>query len=292
MSKSIGFEGVEGMDIILVDGSRTKQFEDVLPVIPAPRLVKIIGVQMDGVPCASLVFEIMDGVYRISWLYVQPNYRRQGIGTKLLDIVCGFIYRKTDKSLTISYKTESEYTKILDHMLLARGFELTRHSVLNYRVTRQEILQIPFWRSIPLGSKGKSTVCSIGELSLVRLKEMIAQNEKNRNYLVSRADYLSIDSTRSKVLMRDKEVKGLLLLESTEREGVMQMPVLYISQEYNDIKMLGVLIQEALLAAFQPPTSMQILEFRCINEESEKLARHLFPNSNPQREWVAYGVMR
>ena len=280
------------MDVFLVDGNRTKQFEDILPVIPAPRLVKIIGAQVDGEPCASLVFEVMDGVYRISWLYVHPDYRRQGIGTKLLDIVCDFIYHKTDKNLTITYKTGNEYTKILDHMLQAKGFELTRHSMLSYSVTKEELLQLPFCQSTLPANNGKSTICSIGELSIVQLKEMISKNEKNGNYLVSRADYLNIDSTRSKVLMQNKEVKGLVLLESTDREGVMQMPVLYMAHDYNDVKMQGALLREAVFTAIQPPTSMQILEFYCINEVSEKLAKHLFRNSNPKKEWVAYGVMR
>ena len=280
------------MDVFLVDGNRTKQFEDILPVIPAPRLVKIIGAQVDGEPCASLVFEVMDGVYRISWLYVHPDYRRQGIGTKLLDIVCDFIYHKTDKNLTITYKTGNEYTKILDHMLQAKGFELTRHSMLSYSVTKEELLQLPFCQSTLPANNGKSTICSIGDLSAVQLKEMISKNEKSGNYLVSRADYLNIDSTRSKVLMQNKEMKGLVLLESTDREGVMQMPVLYMAHDYNDVKMQGALLREAVFTAIQPPTSMQILEFYCINEASEKLAKHLFRNSNPKKEWVAYGVMR
>ena len=280
------------MDVFLVDGNRIKQFEDILPVIPAPRLVKIIGAQVDGEPCASLVFEVMDGVYRISWLYVHPDYRRQGIGTKLLDIVCDFIYHKTDKNLTITYKTGNEYTKILDHMLQAKGFELTRHSMLSYSVTKEELLQLPFCQSTLPANNGKSTICSIGDLSAVQLKEMISKNEKSGNYLVSRADYLNIDSTRSKVLMQNKEMKGLVLLESTDREGVMQMPVLYMAHDYNDVKMQGALLREAVFTAIQPPTSMQILEFYCINEASEKLAKHLFRNSNPKKEWVAYGVMR
>lgn len=280
------------MDVFLVDGNRTKQFEDILPVIPAPRLVKIIGAQVDGEPCASLVFEVMDGVYRISWLYVHPDYRRQGIGTKLLDIVCDFIYHKTDKNLTITYKTGNEYTKILDHMLQAKGFELTRHSMLSYSVTKEELLQLPFCQSTLPANNGKSTICSIGDLSAVQLKEMISKNEKSGNYLVSRADYLNIDSTRSKALMQNKEMKGLVLLESTDREGVMQMPVLYMAHDYNDVKMQGALLREAVFTAIQPPTSMQILEFYCINEASEKLAKHLFRNSNPKKEWVAYGVMR
>lgn len=280
------------MDVFLVDGNRTKQFEDILPVIPTPRLVKIIGAQVDGEPCASLVFEVMDGGYRISWLYVHPDYRRQGIGTKLLDIVCDFIYHKTDKNLTITYKTGNEYTKILDHMLQAKGFELTRHSMLSYSVTKEELLQLPFCQSTLSANNGKSTICSIGDLSAVQLKEMISKNEKSGNYLVSRADYLNIDSTRSKVLMQNKEMKGLVLLESTDREGVMQMPVLYMAHDYNDVKMQGALLREAVFTAIQPPTSMQILEFYCINEASEKLAKHLFRNSNPKKEWVAYGVMR
>lgn len=280
------------MDVFLVDGNRIKQFEDILPVIPAPRLVKIIGAQVDGEPCASLVFEVMDGVYRISWLYVHTDYRRQGIGTKLLDIVCDFIYHKTDKNLTITYKTGNEYTKILDHMLQDKGFELTRHSMLSYSVTKEELLQLPFCQSTLPANNGKSTICSIGDLSAVQLKEMISKNEKSGNYLVSRADYLNIDSTRSKVLMQNKEMKGLVLLESTDREGVMQMPVLYMAHDYNDVKMQGALLREAVFTAIQPPTSMQILEFYCINEASEKLAKHLFRNSNPKKEWVAYGVMR
>lgn len=292
MSKAIAIVGVKSMDIFLVDRNKTKQFEDILPVIPAPRLVKVIGAQIDGKPCASLVFEIMDGIFHISWIYVHPDYRRQGIGTQLLGVVCDFTHQKTDKNVTMTYKTGNEYTKVLDHMLQSKGFELTRHRVLSYSVTKEELLQLSFCRSSLSVKNGKSTICSIGELSVIQLKEMISQNEKSSNYLVSRADYLNIDSSRSKVLLQNKEVKGLVLLESTEREGVMQMSVLYIAPDCNDVKMLGALLQEAIFSAIQPPTSMQTLEFHCINEKSEKLAKYLFPDSNPRNEWVAYGIMR
>ena len=280
------------MDIFVLEGKKIREFDDLLPAIPAPRLVKVIGARVDGIPCASLVLEIMNGLYRISWLYVHPDYRRQGIGKKLLSVVCETIHKNTDKSIEITYKTGDKFTAIIDHMLLAKGFELSRHRLLTYKVSREELLQLPFCRNNPQKMKEKRTIYSLGELSPVQLKEMIAQNEKNKNYLVSRADYLNVDSSRSKVLLLNREMKGLVLLQNTEKEGIMKMPLLYLDRRYGDSKMWGMLFREAVMTAVKPPTSLQILEFHCINEASEKLAGHLFPNCKPQKEWVAYAVMR
>jgi ribosomal protein S18 acetylase RimI-like enzyme len=89
--------------------------------------VATIDDRIAGMVC---VHEIKDGIAPISNLYVLEQYRRQGIGTALLESVIAFVGPKTEIRLTVSR------ANMAGRIYRRLGFRLSAHVDLRLRPCR------------------------------------------------------------------------------------------------------------------------------------------------------------
>ena len=230
------------------------------------------GVICDGQPAALLLSTINEEAVWLDWIYVREQFRQKGVTYRLLN--CFF---RNMKRLTTENRvyTACEDTMIR-HCLGKAGFEFDEpesHHTL----------------SAPL-SKLYSVPDHKPDKAVQLLKGLDARSLKLLNNAIAASGAVGVElpvmplkfMRESLVYLEKNEIKAALLLK---KEGN-AIDVAYAYLAGNDGKPLIKLIsaeKKLLLNSYDENT---LISMTTLNAESEKLAKHLFPDAEKQSVWT------
>lgn len=86
----------------------------------------IVAKQMnDDVGC--LIFEVIDDIFQISYIYVMEEYRHQGIGTELINTAIEFIHEKSLIGMMITTEIPKENRLSFEKFLFKNDFQIPEY---------------------------------------------------------------------------------------------------------------------------------------------------------------------
>lgn len=249
----------------------------------------ILGCKIDGAVCAYAALERSEEEICVNDFFVKEDCRGKGIGTALLNEICNHVMEKTKKKLRINYKQEAAGGLRLEGMLVRRGFRISAREVMNYIVDLNMLEESELGRIENKPSEIQESVFSLQAMSAQQLKELVYRSEAEGNTVVSKANFLSANRKRSKMLLIEGKIKGIILLEDTEEVGVAEITLLYIEPKY--IKRGFFMMREAFCAVKEPGSGIEKIRFVCVNKSAKKLAKYLFPKAKGHGEWIAQATL-
>ena len=127
--------------IEFIDRAECKTFSSLLPKAELTRLISGgcfgIGTRFEDEAAGILLFEGAKGFFEITWVFVQEKFRRQGIGTSLVENLMDYAKRRKLKGLLAYYSVpeDGEARAFFQHC----GFEGRRRGNLSYRIPCRQL---------------------------------------------------------------------------------------------------------------------------------------------------------
>lgn len=208
-----------------------------LPMIPRELLhaqEMLFGAIDGGTGCGLAAYEIWKDRCVINWIWVAPPWRGEGIGSALLDAVCGDAFAKRPH-VQLCYRAALEDSELLDLMLLRRGFLVTADEVISCEVTGEELLNSPLMKHAKPQKNRGTRILPFSKVEPYALRECAVLNEEHGNYQASRADYAGADVQRSMVLLVDTKVRGCVLVHQDGEPGCLRLSMFYLDEEYSNV---------------------------------------------------------
>ncbi len=265
------------MQIKNLTGKELKQAATLVPDYILREATLVLGCETKENLAGVAVLMKRDDDWVVTWLYVEEEYRRRGYGNALLDGAVAAAKNTGAASLSMDLNGDSEGGRLAAAMLTKRFFRLHFERVARIRVTKEQFGKAVFFTDAKLAGDGKrlsSQVLSLRELKSAELAAFLEECEKRGNYLVSRADYRGADSRKSKALVYQGQIVGVLLLERTG-EKLYTIQLSYVEKKHQ-MEFVS-LIRAAGRSLQESESEWENLEFVCMDSSILQLAKHLFP---------------
>lgn len=261
------------MEIVKITQQNFHAFQEILPPQKQYQPVQLLGCVADKTAVGSAVVYITEDGCSLSWLWVAPEYQRQGIGGALLDKTCEIaaVSGIPGGKLTVTYPEDAPWGTVLEYMLWKRGFSVLVHTYPQYSLTRGQLLGAPFMAHTH--SEKISGIVPLSRLSKLQLRELTVENRRLENYSISHADFERADEARSMVLLRNGKVEGLLLVSTMEAEDILSLDLLYLSK--SAVHGALALVRQTALAALKHPAGLREVRFICTEGAGMRLCSSL-----------------
>ena len=241
---------------------------------------KIIGV---------LIMEKGEIDYTISVLWVEQQHRQKHIATALVDMAIKYAMKNDVEELSITYEAKEKNAYILDYMFSKKKFRMELEDIPRYVITKEILQQSAFFMEMKEKTKKNSSIIPLAKLSVYQLKEMQDRFSQNGIHMVNRINLLEIDGKRSKVLLVDDVVKGMVLLKKKAKPDEMELVLFFVLQSH---AALGIpLLLETSDILFDSSEIVKSVEFICINEKSEALTKKILGNVEPDYASMCHGIL-
>ena len=227
--------------------------------------------------------------YTISLLWVELKFRRKQIGNRLLSEAILFARKQKANTLTISYDAQGKCAYMLDSMLIKAGFMIETEKIPYFDMTREEMCQSSVFKKYSTLSKKSSSIVSLGMLSTKQLYDMKKRCEERENYILSRMDLMSLDAKKSKVLLVNDEVSGMVFLKRGAVWGSYELVFASI-EDTQPVRGMALMFEVSKML-FDEGTDIERLYFNCVNEKSFLMAKKLFPEQKPMWHSITHGVL-
>ena len=217
-----------------------------------------------------------DGDWVVTWLYVEPEYRKRGYGTALLQGAVTAAKNAGAVSLSMNLDGNSEDGRLTAAMLTRQFFRLHFEQTARVQVTREQLEKAVIFTDPRFAGDEKripSQICSLRDLKSTELLTFLEDCEKRGNYLVSRADYKRADGRKSKILVSQGQIVGVLLLERTQ-EKLFTLQLSYVEKKH---QMEFISLIRAAARSLREAEEWEKLEFVCMDSSILQLADHIFP---------------
>lgn len=261
------------MEVIRITQQNFRVFQNILPPQKQYQPVQLLGCVADNTAVGAAVVYLTEDGCSLSWLWVAPEYQRQGIGGALLDKACEIAADSNvpGGKLTVTYPEDAPWGTVLEYMLWKRGFSVLVHTYPQYCLTREQLLGAPFMGHTH--SEKNSGIVPLSQLSKLQLKEFMIENRQLENYAISHANFERADEARSMVLLRNGKVEGLLLVSTMEAEEILSLDLLYLSR--SALHGALALVRQTALAALEHPARLREVRFICTEEAGVRLCSSL-----------------
>lgn len=225
------------------------------------------GYVLGSVSCVLVAYQ-----YNIDWIYVHPKVRRQGIGIRLLDRIVRTIM-ETGEIFPITARFEfSEDDREMHTFFLSSNYMITNYSHERYYVTTDDIRG-----SSALHRAGNTETTSqlFFEKPEEEQKKILAMLSYEQTYDVE--DYDRWKEYCVPELCRCVYVKNNLvdlILTQKHADGNLELAYLYGKYPRGLFELLSSTVSE--MERLYPQAT---LTFEAMSDESEQLAKHLFPKA-------------
>ncbi|WP_024867109.1 GNAT family N-acetyltransferase [Butyrivibrio sp. FCS014] len=264
------------MDIYftLIDDSNRQYFRGVLPdsIEPVPGRMSIGAYDKEGYVLGAASYVLKGFEYEIDWLYVHPSARRQGIGMKLVEQVTrAVMFSEEIFPITARFEFSEEDDQMYTFFLSCKHM-ITTYSHERYYVTSSDIRQSS---ALHRQTGTELDVQMFFDRPVEEQKKILQMLSKDETYNVE--DYDRWKETCVPDLCRCIFVKNnlvdLIFMQKTP-DGNLELSYLYGKYP----KGLFYLLSETVsnMERHFPEAS---LTFDAMNENSELLAKHLFPKA-------------
>ncbi len=262
------------INFILINESNRANFKSVFPDVIelvgnriAVAAYNEEGYVLGAVSCCMVGFQ-----YNIDWIFVHPKIRRQGVGLKLLDRIVRAIM-DTGEIFPITARFEfTEDDSVMHTFFLSCNYMITNYSHERYYVTTDDIKS-----SSALHRAGNTETTSelFFDKPIEEQKKILAKLSYEETYDVE--DYDSWKETCVPELCRCVYVKNNLVdLIFMQRlpDGNLELAYLYGKYPRGLFELLSATVNE--MERLYPNAA---LTFEAMNNDSEQLAKHLFPKA-------------
>jgi len=236
-----------------------------------------------------VALESMKGYMCISWIWVEPDMRRKGIGTALLASACQFVKEQNYLALTIVYDPEKPQSDVLQYMLAKLGFHLLMYPFSNYHITRETLLASPLMRGFDIEKPFKPHTRALSELSGKELHRLLLLCEEKDVHFVSRADFSNADPQKTRLIIENGELHGIVLITKTDFPGEYELPIMFVSHSHSPMGAL--LLREAATELLRDPCGFSSVRFTCVSESSSRLADALLSNAEKSIKHTCEGIL-
>lgn len=264
------------MKVTVTKGEIQGELQELIPARFWFRQVMVIKCEEEDTLLGAAVMEEMKDGYQMSWLWVKKEYRRQGVGSKLLDAAIVLTKQQNTEQLFLIYDSNSASSAVISYMLAKRRFELQEDSTANIHISRQQLLEAPL-HSMQLREKKKGVrMIPLQYLTPKRMRSIIRGYEKRNAYMISRADYLNADRRYSMVLTIGEKLGGIALVRPSQEKDTYILDLLFLDKAAGTEGIR--LLKEVLEALLSPVAHLKYLEFACVEENTLPLAKKLLGN--------------
>ena len=276
------------MKIVLITEKNYSVFQNILPLHQKQSSTHLWGCIVDQVAVGTLAMTATEDGCNISWLWVAAEYRKQGIGSALLDEACRTAMEWKGQRLTITYPADAAWEAVLEYMLVVRGFWVLLHTYPKYQFTKTQLMDSYLMKTKEYSTT--SVVVPFSQVTHQQLMALIKDSKKQRNYLVSYANFHKADKERSIVLMHNGSIQGLLLVSTNERADRLNLDLLYLN--IMDFRAAICMMKQAVTIALKHPAGLEDIQFTCIEEAAEKICHKLLGKKEPIWVKMCHGTLQ
>jgi GNAT superfamily N-acetyltransferase len=264
----------------MLDSNSVAGFKQFIPadvldlVVQRPETYIMLGAaSKDDVPCGVIIVAPGVGGADLVHLYVAPEWRMKGVGSKLFDeLLMGLPSSMPEAKLHCLFAPDDERRErdpfVRD--LLRRGFDITESEGGVYRTTLSALAQIDFWRQetaadpeiVPLSKLPAGAANDFGK-RVTRTLELAERPYAERGLLPDISHALLIDG----------RVEAIVAV--TEDAGALILSWLYFENVH--IKHMPGLLRAAFGAATRVKSPDTELRFSAIGSASTQLGAKLCP---------------
>lgn len=262
------------IDHVLLTEENRGDFESVFPAVfrNEDNRISLGACSTEGEILGALSLVLVDYQYEIDWLYVIPERRREGIATGLLKEFQNFILSTGEV-----YPVNARFAVSPGEVSLHRFFLSLPGAEVGYSHDRYEVTAEDIRRSRKLHQEMSDVVemQSFFEKEVLWQKRVLRTLEEAYGYAVEDYESWKADCVPELCLymaMEKKLLCGIFVQRAGDRS--LELSWLYGKQKRGLFFILGEVVSKA--ERLFPEYS---LIFEAINEQSKRLADHLFPDA-------------
>lgn len=266
-----------GMEICRIRQQEWETVKDLIAVDFLRKGAVVFAAVDSGKVIGVLVMEEGEREYSVSVLWVHPEHRREHAATKLLDKAIGYACQKDAEELNVSYNPDLKEAYILDYMLCKKRFQVETEKLPRYYLTKESLLNSPLFMELKEKNKKNAGIVPFGRLTTYQLKEMQDRLLKNGIHMVNRINLLEVDGKRSRVLLIDDTVQGMVLFKRKPNPTELELLLFFV---YPSHAAAGIpLLLQASDVLLEERGQIKGVEFVCVNARSATLAKKILGNT-------------
>ncbi len=273
-----------GINYCLIDEENREAFAGVFPEnMPFIKTRVAIGaVNEEGFVVGSVAYVLTGYEYEIDWIYVEPDFRRQGVGSGLLDKIFDVMTGAGDIfPITARFEFSTENSDI-HSFFLSFDRMITSYSHERYYVNAADI---KVSEKLHKPSTDSTQVVGFFDRDVKEQKKILNMLSNEQTYLVD--DYDEWCKTcipeLCKCVFVNNNLVDMVILQKVS-EGNLELGYLYGKYPRGLFNLLSATVSE--MERLYPDAK---LSFEAMNPESELLAKHLFPKAKTVHVYEAEG---
>ncbi len=245
-------------------------FETIKKKIPVTVFLAAYGNMAAG----ALAGAMYNGLFEIESIFVAPEFRRKGIGTALIDRLRQSLLMK-DIMIRAEYTLENEEKKPLSSFFRSNGFSRERVKIPCYYLST--IGDLSAEQDERVRNKYEGSIIPFKEAGDSVLKTASAYS-KNEGFPLPAGGLLSerVDKDLSFIALSNGRVMAYIAVEK-DNGGLILIPALW--SKIPDPKVMIAMLKTAAAKAVKKYPPEEQTAMMAISSVSEKIIRHLFPNS-------------
>lgn len=214
----------------------------------------------------------------IRWLYVDEDYRNQGVGTGLLKNALSAVPQNTLYSSTIVFLHNNK-SPLLISFLEKKGYRVYRHTLYEMHSTVKRVCDVPALKDNEI----LGGTVSLDKLKITDMKNLIDRAPGEWKKDLRRIRIESIEPYISSVYVgKDRMVEGLLLIRI--RQGGALEPVFYRADQ-NDKEIMRSLFTAAVMWTKRRYEGSTIVYANAVKPEHRTMISRLYPDIHPVKAW-------
>lgn len=200
-----------------------------------------------------------------------------------MDSAIKYAISKGATELTVSYDADRKDAHILDYLFIRKKFQIEVEKLPCYLITKDSLLNSSLFMEMKGKMKKNANIIPFGKLSAYQIKQMQDWSGEKKITMVNHINWLEVDAKRSWMLLGDGEVKGMSLLKRSKNPSAMELILFFVFPAYAAAG-ISLLLQTSEVL-FDEDETIKSVEFICVNEKSELLAKKML--GTPANQWIS-----
>jgi GNAT superfamily N-acetyltransferase len=262
------------MFTMLITKENQKLFDMYIPVQARDDFDIAIGAVIHktgetGETAGVILAQAEDNRLEITWIYVGAAFRRQGIGTALINRLKSCAdFEPTLSGVFLQFPADT--AEALESLLLKENFTVEDGESSVYNLTVADMSSNPFWKKKPPLVENIVPLSDVFDVSLREFEVSAA----GRGVMINPINRCEYDPALSMVYVKDKKIAGALLIERDGADIVLSR--VYVNPD-TAAAMAAMLYKagSAVIAALPPEAKVSLA---AVTDASVRLTQKLFPS--------------
>jgi len=262
------------LSCVLIEDDNRENFDSVFPdmIELGPQRVAVAAVDEKDRVLAAISYIVINFEYVIDWLFVEPQIRRQGVGTYLINQVLSSVVQSGDiMPVTARFEFKEDGNALHTFFLSCQALNTT-YSHERYYVTPDEIKSSD---ALHRPVKAQHRVVPFFDQSVNEQKAILNMLSRLQAYTVLNYEKWKQECVPElcQCVYVNNNLVDLIFMRKLP-DGNLDLSYLYGKYPRGLIELLGTTVSK--MEALFPGAS---LVFDAMSDESMQLAKHLFPKA-------------